>query len=91
MTFAPSRGYKKIIILFTLCFAAYIENHAAAPPLALRGARCEIAAEYTKKKNVIRLTLSDQSEYLFMTHDPVQMNQWQSKIQFHAGKIKISF
>jgi len=67
--------------------AAYTENHAAAPPLALKGAKCDIAAEYTKKKNVIRLTLSDQSEYLFMTHDPVEMNQWQTKIQFHAGKI----
>ena len=67
--------------------SAYIENHAAAPPLALKDAKCEIAAEYTKKKNVIRLTLSDQSEYLFMTHDPVEMNQWQTKIQFHAGKI----
>ena len=67
--------------------SAYIENHAAAPPLALKDAKCEIAAEYTKKKNVIRLTLSDQSEYLFMTHDPVEMNQWQTKIQFHAGMI----
>ena len=69
--------------------SAYVDNHAAAPPLALRGAKCDIAAEYTKKKNVIRLTLSDQSEYLFMTHDPVEMNQWQTKIQFHAGNIVI--
>jgi len=73
--------------LFSFVPLAYVENHAAAPPLALKGAKCDIAAEYTKKKNVIRLTLSDQSEYLFMTHDPVEMNQWQSKIQFHAGNI----
>lgn len=69
----------------------YIDNHAAAPPLALKDAKCDIAAEYTKKKNVIRLTLSDQSEYLFMTHDPAEMNQWQSKIQFHAGKTSRLF
>ena len=67
--------------------SAYVENHAAAPPLALKDAKCEIAAEYTKKKNVIRLTLGDHSEYLFMTHDPVEMNQWQTKIQFHAGSV----
>jgi len=75
----------------TLYFVAYIENHAAAPPLALKGAKCDIAAEYTKKKNVIRLMLTDQSEYLFVTHDPVEMNQWQSKIQFHAGTIENLF
>ena len=60
---------------------------AAAPPLALKGARCDVAADYTKKKNVIRLTLSDQSEYLFVTHDPVKMHQWQTRIQFHAGEM----
>jgi len=74
-----------------MVISGYVANHAVAPPLALRGARCEIAAEYTKKKNVIRLTLSDQSEYLFMTHDPTEMNQWQSKIQFHAGMIRRQF
>jgi len=70
---------------------AYVGKHAAAPPLVLKGAKCEIAVEYTKKKNVIRLTLSDQSEYLFMTHDPVEMNQWQTKIQFHAGMHRLFY
>jgi spectrin beta len=63
---------------------------AAAAPLALRGSTCEFANDYTKKKNVIRLSLPDKSEYLFHTHDANEMLLWQTKIQFHAGKWRIS-
>ena len=59
---------------------------AAAPPLAIHGATCETAPDYTKKKNVLRLTLTDGTEYLFMAHDQNEMTQWLSKIKFHAGE-----
>ena len=84
--FDPYLCYIRWTITLQCVDAGYHGNVAAAPPLALKDARCDVAADYTKKKNVIRLTLSDQSEYLFVTHDPVKMNQWQTKIQFHAGE-----
>jgi spectrin beta len=55
------------------------------PPLPLHNAVCEIAADYTKKKNVLRLKLPDGSEYLFLTLSAADMQNWQSKIQFSAG------
>ena len=65
---------------------AFIENQAIAPPLAMREATCEIATDYTKKKNVLRLKLDDGAEYLFMASTQSEMDEWLAKIQFHAGK-----
>lgn len=66
---------------------AYEENSAAAaPPLPIRGAKCEIATDYTKKKNVIRLHLVDGSEYLLMATSQTEMVEWQKKVQYHAGR-----
>jgi spectrin beta len=55
------------------------------PPLPLHNAVCEIATDYTKKKNVLRLKLPDGSEYLFLTLSAADMQNWQTKIQFSAG------
>ena len=66
--------------------AAYDDNQAAAAPLALHNATCEIATDYTKKKNVLRLRLADGAEYLLMAHSHSEMNSWLAKIQFHAGE-----
>ena len=65
---------------------AYDENQAAAAPLALHNASCEIATDYTKKKNVLRLRLADGAEYLLTAHSHAEMNSWLAKIQFHAGQ-----
>jgi hypothetical protein len=73
-----------------LYIAAYLDRIAAAPPIALRGAHCEVAADYTKKKNVLRLILADKSVYLLHAADPSEMMLWQSKIQFHAGSYSFS-
>ena len=71
----------------TAVFSAYSESVAGAPPLALRGATCEIASLYTKRKNVLRLRLDDGSEFLFMAPSQNDMVEWLSKIQFHAGEV----
>ena len=60
-----------------------------APPIPILGATCESAADYTKKKNVMRLTLHDGSQYLFVAADPNEMTQWLNRIQFHAGRTGI--
>jgi hypothetical protein len=74
-----------------LFITAYLDQIAAAPPIALRGAQCEVATDYTKKKNVLRLILPDKSVYLFHAADPNEMILWQSKIQFHAGIYSFSY
>lgn len=46
------------------------------PPLELKGARIEIATDYTKKKHVFRIKLSNGAEFLQQCHDDLEMNQW---------------
>ena len=57
-------------------FVDFTDNNASAPPLPILGAKCESAVDYTKKKNVMRLSLPDGSEYLFTTADQAEMAQW---------------
>ena len=74
------------VFLSYIFLLAFMENNAASPPLILHNAVCEIATDYTKKKNVLRVKLSDGSEYLFMASSQNSMVEWLSKIQFYAGK-----
>jgi len=67
-------------------FLDFTASFAAAPPLPFHGATCESAVDYTKKKNVIRVSLLDGSEYLFMAPDQGDMSEWLRKMQFHAGQ-----
>jgi len=72
----------------SLCWigcAAFSENQAAAPPLNIYHCFSEVAADYTKKQNVLRLRLNDGSEYLFEFHSADEMTAWLSKIQYYAG------
>ena len=64
---------------------AFLENNAASSPLTLHQANCEIATDYTKKKNVLRLRLADGAEYLLMANSQNEMVDWLTKIQFYAG------
>ena len=65
--------------------AAFIDQQAAASPLVLQRASCEIATDYTKKKNVLRLTLSDGADFLLMANSQNEMVEWLNKIKFYAG------
>lgn len=53
----------------------------AAPPLNLRDGFCEKASDYTKRKNTMRIILSDGSEYLFVAKDLADLTRWVKKIQ----------
>ena len=72
-----------------LCFfkdrKEYLESDAASAPLPIHGATCNVASDYTKKRNVLRLCLCDGAEYLFMAQSQNEMMSWVTKIQFHAA------
>lgn len=64
-----------------------MERAAAAPPLNIHASHCEIASDYTKKKNVLRLKVRDGSEFLLETTSSSEMEKWLSKINFYAGEL----
>ncbi|XP_067847419.1 spectrin beta chain, non-erythrocytic 1-like isoform X2 [Heptranchias perlo] len=45
-------------------------------PLNLKGATCEVAADYKKKKYVFKLRLNNGCEYLFHGKDEEEMHNW---------------
>jgi spectrin beta len=58
---------------------------AATAPVSILHAKCERADDYTKRKNVFRLSLPDGSEFLFLAHSADEMNEWVKKMAFHAS------
>ncbi|KAK7105089.1 spectrin beta chain, non-erythrocytic 5-like isoform X3 [Littorina saxatilis] len=65
---------------------AYTESQAAAPPLNIHRCVSEVASDYTKKQNVLRLKLSDGAEYLLELNSPEEMKAWHGKIQHYADE-----
>uniref|UniRef100_A0A8C3V5V0 Spectrin beta chain n=1 Tax=Catharus ustulatus TaxID=91951 RepID=A0A8C3V5V0_CATUS len=55
------------------------------PPTPLRGARCQPATAYRKRKHVFRLGLSDGKEFLFQAKDEADMALWLRGIEAAAG------
>ncbi|CAB4056725.1 SPTB [Lepeophtheirus salmonis] len=52
----------------------------ASPPILLRRATVSQATDYVKRKHVIRLTLSDASEYLFAVDSEEDIKVWLDKM-----------
>jgi len=50
-------------------------------PIPVKGSMVDIAYDYTKKKNVFRLTTPAGSEYLFQAEDRLAMLTWIKTIQ----------
>lgn len=50
-------------------------------PINIRNAAAEKASDYTKKRHVFRLKLSNGGEYLFQTKDDEEMSVWVGKLQ----------
>ena len=90
---APVRSWKVFnVVLCGQLLAFYKDEEdfnqqkgAAAPPVNILNARCDKAEDYTKKKNVFRLSLPDGSEFLFLAASADEMNDWVNKISFHAN------
>ncbi|KAL5008187.1 hypothetical protein ScPMuIL_013768 [Solemya velum] len=84
------KSFHSVLFGQLLCFfkdrETYLERAAAAPPLNIHAAHCEIASDYTKKKNVLRLKVHDGSEFLLETSSASDMEKWLSKINFYAAQ-----
>lgn len=90
-TKAPVRSWKTyhtILCGQLLCFFKdeenYYQQNAITAPINILDAKCEKADDYTKRKHVLRLILKDNSEYLFLAPNEAEMNDWITKISFHA-------
>ncbi|XP_059148013.1 spectrin beta chain, non-erythrocytic 2-like isoform X3 [Physella acuta] len=88
---ATIRSWKNFYtVLFgqLLCFfkdkEAYGDGVAAAPPVNIHRSINEVASDYTKKQNVLRLRLQDGAEYLLEFSNTETMKAWHSKIQYFA-------
>jgi len=55
-------------------------TYRGEPPIDLSGGSAEIATDYTKKKNVFRLTLNNGGDYLFQANDQEEMVAWVNAI-----------
>lgn len=89
---SPVRSWKPFHTVLCgqiLCFfkdeVDFAQNKAASAPVSILNAKCSQAEDYTKKKNVFRLTLPDGSEFLFLAASKEEMTDWISKIAFHAS------
>lgn len=90
-TKAPVRSWKSyhtILCGQLLCFFKdeenYYQQNAVTAPINVLDAVCEKAEDYTKKRHVFRLRLKDSSEFLFVAPNVSEMNDWITKISFHA-------
>ena len=54
-------------------------------PISIKASIADIAYDYTKKKNVFRLTTYNGSEYLFQADDHDVMLQWIRVIQENSN------
>lgn len=83
------KNYYTVLCGQLLCFfkdkQAFVDNIAASSPVCILHAECAPATDYTKRKHVFRLRLTDMSEYLFATHNESTLNEWYKKIAFHAS------
>lgn len=62
------------------------ETIPAAPAVFIHNANCDVARDYHKKKNVLRLQCADGAESLIEAASPSDMKEWISKVQYYAGK-----
>ena len=91
---SKNKTLRKLNLLFQICneeifchfLLAFAERQPATPPLNLHRCASEIASDYTKKQNVLRLRLVDGAEFLLEFHNSDSMRLWQQKIQHYAGE-----
>lgn len=96
---ASNRSWEKICVVLKeqqLCFykdqKAY-KNHPeetfkGEPAVDLINCTAEVATDYTKKKYVFRLRLSNGGYYLFQAADEDQMNLWVNGINSQAAPLE---
>lgn len=82
------KQYYTVLCGQLLCFFRDYEDFqlskATTAPITIFNAICERAEDYTKRKNVFRLKCTDGSEFLFLASNLQEMDDWVTKISFHA-------
>jgi len=63
------------------CVDVQFSDDQLQQPISVKGCMVDIAYDYTKKKNVFRLTTTTQSEFLFQAEDRPAMLSWIKTIQ----------
>lgn len=61
-------------------------HYRGETPVDLRTATAERATDYTKKKHVFRLKLSNGGEFLFQAKDEEELSQWLQQLQAAIGE-----
>lgn len=71
-----------------LCFFKdeddFYDQKAASSPISIHQAGVEKAEDYTKKKHVFRVITRDNAEYLFLAESDENLEEWVTKLAFHA-------
>ncbi|CAG0879659.1 unnamed protein product, partial [Darwinula stevensoni] len=89
---ATNRSWDKVYVALhgtSLQFYKDQKSRSTAPdvyyhgeaPLDMTNGSVEVASDYTKKKHVFRVKLSNGGEYLFQAKDDEEMNDWVKAIQ----------
>ncbi|OQR70090.1 spectrin beta chain, partial [Tropilaelaps mercedesae] len=89
---APVRSWKTHYTVLCGHMLAFFKDQealrlkdTAVPPINLGNARVIKATDYTKRKHVFRLSLSDGSEFLFGAPSDDKLTQWVNKISYRAS------
>jgi len=93
---ASNRSWDKVFVVVkgsSLAFYKDSKTYRATPdqmfrgeqPIDLAQSTCQVADDYTKKKNVFRLKYSGGGEFLLQAHDEEELAAWASGIRAAAG------
>uniref|UniRef100_A0A1E1X8E7 Spectrin beta chain n=1 Tax=Amblyomma aureolatum TaxID=187763 RepID=A0A1E1X8E7_9ACAR len=94
---ASNRSWEKLyLVIRGATLAAYKDqkhyrqepdsHYRGEAPVDLRTATAERATDYTKKKHVFRLKLSNGGEFLFQAKDEEELSQWLQQLQAAIGE-----
>ncbi|XP_037501776.1 spectrin beta chain isoform X5 [Rhipicephalus sanguineus] len=94
---ASNRSWEKLyLVIRGTTLAAYKDqkhyrqepesHYRGEAPVDLRTATAERATDYTKKKHVFRLKLSNGGEFLFQAKDEEELSQWLQQLQAAIGE-----
>ncbi|XP_065292729.1 spectrin beta chain isoform X2 [Dermacentor albipictus] len=96
---ASNRSWEKLyLVIRGATLAAYKDqkhyrqepegHYRGEAPVDLRTATAERATDYTKKKHVFRLKLSNGGEFLFQAKDEEELSQWLQQLQAAIGEAQ---
>lgn len=96
---ASNRSWEKLyLVIRGATLAAYKDQkhyrqepegyYRGEAPVDLRTATAERATDYTKKKHVFRLKLSNGGEFLFQAKDEEELSQWLQQLQAAIGEAQ---